>query len=120
MGKEKKDKKEKKEDSGSDSDKESSEEEQDLTYDDELMTSTVRDLTEYVAAQKKYTVELLFEEVRAQQVTKCFDNKLRMFVVVSALFPEASLDAKSVVKHKKGKKSREDKKKEKQEKKGDG
>merc|ERR1712098_251825 len=30
---------------------------------------------------------------RALQVTKVFDHKLRMFIVVSALFPEASLKA---------------------------
>merc|ERR1719373_747625 len=42
----------------------------------------------------------MFEEVRAQQVTKGFDNKLRMYIVVSALFPDSSMDQDSVVSQK--------------------
>merc|ERR1712039_1171084 len=38
----------------------------------------------------------MFEEVRVQQAAKEFDNRLRFFVVVSALFPEGSMDKDGV------------------------
>merc|ERR1712012_417555 len=107
--KEKKDKKEKKEktkkkdkddsddDSGAEEEKDSDEEEQELAYDSELIQSVVNDITDFVRSKKdKLTVASMFEEVRAQQVTQDFDNKLRMYVVVSALFPGGSLEAKAV------------------------
>merc|ERR1712039_743944 len=108
--KEKKDKKEKKEkkskkekeasdDEGSDDEKsEASDSDKDeLKYGDDDVKIIVNDLTDFVKTKEgSLSVDLLFEEVRAQQVTKVFDNKLRMFVVVSALFPGGSLDAKGV------------------------
>merc|ERR1712127_982389 len=104
--KDKKDKKEKKEtkatkkdesDSGSEEKDSEEEEEEELKYDDEIMSSTVTDFVDFVKSHgDKLTVDKMYEEVRAQQVTKVFDNKLRMYVVVSSLFPSGSLDAKGV------------------------
>merc|ERR1712129_380269 len=109
--KDKKDKKEKKEkskgldvdsdDEDKDSDKDSDAEEEELKYDDETMSEIVRDLTAIVKASPKITKDKLFEEVRTLQVTKLFDHKLRMYVVVSALYPEASLKADGVTSKKK-------------------
>jgi translation initiation factor 5 len=97
--KDKKDKKEKKKEK-SDSDESGSEkdsDEEELEYNDEIMSGTVNDMVSFVKSKgDKLNVSDMFEEVRAQQVTKCFDDKLRMYVVVSALFPEGSLQAKGV------------------------
>jgi len=101
--KEKKDKKEKNEKKKAASDSEdgasekSSDEEEDLKYDDEVMRSLVADMCVFVQKEKdKLTVAKFFEEVRTLQVTKNFDHKLRMFVVVSALFPDGTLSADGV------------------------
>jgi len=96
---EKKEKKEKKERKttkvSSGVEKDSDEEEQDLSFDGEVMAGVVRDIAGFVQGQGgELTVESLYEEVRAQQVTKQFDHKLRMYVVVSALFPNGTLNAK--------------------------
>merc|ERR1712079_859735 len=90
--KEKKSKKEKKDNDEEEDDKEPEE----LTYDGEIMTSVVNDFIDFVKKNEKVSVEKFYEEVRAQQVTQDFDNKLRMFAVVSAFFPKGSLSAKGV------------------------
>merc|ERR1712176_817869 len=100
---EKKEKKEKTESDDesaeqSDSDKEVDE----LKYGDEDVKVIVDDIAALVKSKGAgLNPEDLFEEVRAQQVTKVFGNSLRMFIVTSALFPDASLDAKGVEKRKK-------------------
>merc|ERR1712039_194774 len=112
--KEKKDKKEKKEkkskkekeasdDEGSDDEKSeaSDSDKDDLKYGDDDVKVIVNDLTDFVKTKGgSSSVDKLFEEVRAQQVTKVFDNRLRMFIVVSALFPDGSLNAKGVTQQK--------------------
>merc|ERR1712226_1540194 len=81
-------------DAGSDK---SSDEEEELTYNDDMMSGLVADMCEGVKKQKdKLTVANFFEEVRTLQVTKNFDHKLRMFMVVSALFPDGALNADGV------------------------
>jgi len=73
-----------------------------LKYDDDEITSTVKALTEFVKEEgKKLTAESLFTEVKVHQATKDFDNQVRMFIVVSALFPNGSLNDKGVVARKK-------------------
>merc|ERR1712176_1648790 len=102
--KEKKEKKEKKKekeaDSGSEEkdsdDGEDEAEEEDLRYNGEVMSGVVNDFVEFVKKNEKITVDKMYEEVRAQQVTQCFDNKLRMYVVVAAFFPDGTLSAKGV------------------------
>merc|ERR1712217_582165 len=71
-----------------------------LSYEDAVMTRVVSDITDFVAKTgDALKVEMMYEEVRAQQVTYDFDNKMRMFIVVSALFPNASLDSRGVQRH---------------------
>merc|ERR1711920_11580 len=98
--KEKKDKKKETETySGSDekeSDEKEEEDEEDLRYDGRIMSGVVKDLVEFVEKSEKITVDKMYEEVRAQQVTRGFDNKLRMYVVISALFPNGALGAKGI------------------------
>merc|ERR1711862_745948 len=98
MGKDKKEKKEKKskeaekEESGSESDKQA-----DLELDDDDTQGLVKDLQALVQKEgSNLTKATLFEEVRAMQVTKLFNNKLRMYLVISALFPDGSMDGKKI------------------------
>jgi len=99
--KEKKDKKKEAEPySGSDekesNEKDEDEEEEDLRYGGRIMSGVVRDFADLVEKNEKITADKMYEEVRAQQVTRGFDNKLRMYVVISALFPRGTLSAKGV------------------------
>merc|ERR1712012_1262389 len=87
---------EKASDSDSGEEKASYEEDQELAFDDEIMAGVVKDIACYVQHKDNLTVHDFFQEVRAQQVTKAFDHKLRMYAVVSALFPEGTLDANKV------------------------
>merc|ERR1712070_501658 len=111
--KEKKDKKEKKEkkekkkkddsdsDAGSDDEKSaaSSDAEKEvvpLEYDDDEIKSTIKSMTDFVESNGgKPPVAAFFEEVRALQVTKVFDHKIRLYAVLESLFG-ASMDAKGV------------------------
>lgn len=112
--KEKKDKKEKKEkkkkESESDSEQSSAEAKparkgkkkddeddvQDLEYDDEEIQSVVKVLKEFTQSKGgKPTVDDFFEELRMHQLAKCFDHKVRLFVVLQALC-DNTMDAKSM------------------------
>merc|ERR1712070_905287 len=111
--KEKKDKKEKKEkkekkkkddsdsDAGSDDEKSaaSSDAEKEvvpLEYDDDEIKSTIKSMADFVESKDgKPPVGAFFEEVRALQVTKVFDDKIRLYAVLEALFG-SSMDAKGV------------------------
>merc|ERR1712039_1110017 len=104
--KDKKDKKAKKEKAESDDESaeqsDSDKEVDELKYGDEDVKVIVDDIAALVKSKGGgLNPEDLFEEVRAQQVTKVFGNSLRLFIVTSALFPDASLDAKGVEKRKK-------------------
>jgi len=98
--KDKKDKKEKWEQKTHEKERaacaEESASEDDQSYSSKLVTQTVVDLVGFVQSQE-VTVESMYEEVHHHQTTKDMDNRLRMFVVVSALFPEGSLDAAGIV-----------------------
>jgi len=104
--KEKKEKKSKKEkedpDDGSDDESKGSDSDKDdLKYGDDDVKVICNDLTDFVKSKGgSLSVDLLFEEIRAQQVTKVFDNRVRMYVLVSALFPGGSLDAKGATQKK--------------------
>jgi len=108
--KDKKDKKEKKEkkkkddsdsDAGSDDDKSEKSSDADkevvpLEYDDDEIKSTIKSMTEFVESKGgKPSVAAFFEEVRALQVTKVFDHKIRLYAVLESLFG-ASMDLKGV------------------------
>jgi len=106
--KEKKEKKEKKkkddsdsDDAGSDDEKseKSSEAEKEvvpLEYDDDEIKSTIKSMADFVESKGgKPTVAAFFEEVRALQVTKVFDDKIRLYAVLESLFG-ADMDAKGV------------------------
>merc|ERR1719343_453649 len=80
----------------SDEKEDEQEDEEDLRYDGRLMSGVVRECVELVEKSDNITVDKMYEEVRAQQVTRGFDNQLRMYVVVSALFPDGTLSAKGV------------------------
>merc|ERR1712213_65429 len=82
--KEKKDRKKETDTYAASDEKESDEkedEEEDLRYDGRIMSGVVKDLVEFVEKSSTLTVDKMYEEVRAQQVTRGFDNKLRMYVV---------------------------------------
>merc|ERR1711865_290045 len=105
--KEKKDKKEKKEkkkkdsdsDAGSGDEKSDASSEKDgapLEFDDDEIKSTIKSMAEFVESRGgKPTVAAFFEEVRALQVTKVFDHKVRLYAVLESLFA-GSMDAKGV------------------------
>jgi len=76
--------------------KEEDGEEEDLRYDGRIMSGVVKEFVEFVKKNEKITVDQMYEEVRAQQVTRGFDNKSRMYVVLSALFPNGTLSATGV------------------------
>ena len=70
------------------------EEEEAFKFDDEIMSGFVHDISRFVQdKEEEMIVEMLSEEVRAQQVAVAFGHKFRMFVVVSALFPNGPLNA---------------------------
>jgi len=109
--KDKKDKKEKKskkaskddDDDGSDAESKGSgsDDGNQVTYGDEDVKIVIKDIADLVKSNgTKLTIDLLFEEVRAQQVRLEFDDRLRLFVVLAALFPEGSMDAEAVVSRK--------------------
>merc|ERR1712113_1372349 len=75
---------------------EKEDEEEDLRYDGRIMSEVVKDLVEFVENSSTLTVDTMYEEVRAQQVTRGFDNKLRMYVVISAFFPSGTLSANGI------------------------
>merc|ERR1712166_1516307 len=91
--KEKKDKKDKKEkkkkdsdsDAGSGDEKSDASSEKDgapLEFDDDEIKSTIKSMAEFVESKGgKPTVAAFFEEVRALQVTKVFDHKVRLYAV---------------------------------------
>merc|ERR1712150_44576 len=79
-----------------DPEKDSGAEGEDLAYDGEVIIGIVRDLTEIVKSNPKITEDKLFEEVRVFQVTFALDPRMRMYLVVSALFPDASLKADGI------------------------
>jgi len=105
--KEKKDKKEKKEkkkkdsdsDAGSGDEKSDASSEKDgapLEFDDDEIKSTIKSMAEFVESKGgKPTVAAFFEEVRALQVTKVFDHKVRLYAVLESLFA-GSMDGKGV------------------------
>merc|ERR1712151_21554 len=77
----------------------SEEEEEELKYNDEVIAGVIKHIADFVKSNPGIAKERLFEEVRVQQVTKAFDHKLRLFVVVSSLFPEGCLSADGVHRH---------------------
>merc|ERR1711865_551242 len=101
-------KKEKKEKKGSDSDAGSDDEKSGassddgekgvapLEFDDDEIKSTIKSMTEFVESKGgKPSTAAFFEEVRALQVTKVFDHKIRLYAVLEALFG-SSMDAKAL------------------------
>merc|ERR1711907_339830 len=58
--------------------------------------STIKSLADFVESKGgKPPVAAFFEEVRALQVTKVFDHRIRLYAVLEALFG-ASMDAKGI------------------------
>jgi len=90
-----KDKKEKDDKSANES------EEEELHHDGMAIAAVIQHLSDHVKSNPQTTKEDFFAEVRAQQVTKAFDHKLRVYVVVSALFPDGVLNADGVRHHSK-------------------
>ena len=73
------------------------EEEEAVKFDDEIMSGFVHDISRFVQdKEEEMIVEMLSEDVQVQQVAVAFGHKFRMFVVVSALFPNGSLNADGV------------------------
>lgn len=68
-----------------------------LVFDDEVMKSVVTKIAAFVdEAGDSLDVDDLFAEVRAIQVSQDFDNDLRLYAVIAALFPQGSLSKKSL------------------------
>merc|ERR1719223_1593218 len=65
-----------------------------LEFDDDEIKSTIRSMADFVESKGgKPSAAAFFEEVRALQVTKVFDHKIRLYAVLEALFG-SSMDAK--------------------------
>merc|ERR1711904_281273 len=92
MGKEKKEKKkvEDDEDSTVEADSKgpaSDSEVEELQYDSEETQDVIKTLTEFIASKDgQPSVADFFEELRMQQLAKVFDNKVRLYVAIQALF----------------------------------
>jgi hypothetical protein len=111
--KDKKEKKEKREKSESESEhssveekakgngKEDDDEVRDLEYDDPELQSVIEVLKEFAESKGgKPKADDFFEEVRMHQLAKCFDNKVKLYVVFEALCG-STMDAKSMGSQKK-------------------
>jgi hypothetical protein len=65
--------------------------------DPEELKSVVSSLTDFMRNKgEDCSVDDFVSEVRVLQATKAFDNKVRMYVALATLFPDGSMDAKSV------------------------
>merc|ERR1711904_466321 len=106
MGKEKKEKKkvEDDEDSTVEADSKgpaSDSEVEELQYDSEETQDVIKTLTEFIASKDgQPSVADFFEELRMQQLAKVFDNKVRLYVAIQALFGKTISD-KEIPKKKK-------------------
>merc|ERR1711998_370462 len=110
--KEKKDKKEKKKKADSDEDSaveangnkkgaDSDSDVEELQYNSEELQDVITTLSEFVSSKGgEPTVADFFEELRMQQLAKVFDNKVRFYVAIQALFGKTIPD-KEVPKKKK-------------------
>jgi len=96
--KKKKDKKEKKKKDESDSDDDAADEKEAeveaLTYNDEEIPKVIADIAKFLAKGSP-SVSDFFQEVRGFQVSKIFDDDVRLYAVISAIGGE-KMDAKSL------------------------
>jgi translation initiation factor 5 len=102
--KDKKEKKAKKEKKDKDSDSDKSDDDSDkqdedageTKYGDDALKGWITDMIAWSGKQGKLTPQSLQDELRPLQVTLRFDNSVRMFVVLSILFKDGSMDAKGI------------------------